>query len=409
MDLEAEELQIARQRSAQVFRFLEAFNQLRNPVRRQIREQPWVLWLRQLPDHPSIRRSEIKDEAFDEEAESELNGTGARSTQDFVLGVSRPQLTSSPSPPSELLDWLVDGWGNPAGNAEVKPHLEVTDAQRGTAIVRFEDDPERPRLLGDWQLVREEWARSEKPARAAMGVFERLYELHAEMERESERVELVLGDGILNWRRPEGGIHHPIILQRLQLEFEPEIPAFNLRETERPVELYSALFRSISEVDGRVVGNLRDEVERAGYHPLAEDSTSAFLQRLAVQLSPRGEFTGEGEPQGEEDYPRIGRDPVIFLRKRMLGFATAIEAILDDLPTREDLSPSLLRVVGIETSPPNEAKAPGSTVAIQEDEQILFTKPANSEQWQIARRLEDHGSVLVQGPPGTGKTHTIPN
>ena len=40
---------------------------------------------------------------------------------------------------------------------------------------------------------------------------------------------------------------------------------------------------------------------------------------------------------------------------------------------------------------------------------ILFSKPANQEQLQIARRLRETDSVLVQGPPGTGKTHTVAN
>ncbi|MDQ2801261.1 MAG: ATP-binding protein [Pseudomonadota bacterium] len=44
-------------------------------------------------------------------------------------------------------------------------------------------------------------------------------------------------------------------------------------------------------------------------------------------------------------------------------------------------------------------------------EWLFFPLPANEEQEEIARRLEQeevHG-VVVQGPPGTGKTHTIAN
>ena len=37
---------------------------------------------------------------------------------------------------------------------------------------------------------------------------------------------------------------------------------------------------------------------------------------------------------------------------------------------------------------------------------ILFSKPANAEQYEIAARLVRSKAVLVQGPPGTGKTHT---
>src|SRR5438874_1258726 len=40
---------------------------------------------------------------------------------------------------------------------------------------------------------------------------------------------------------------------------------------------------------------------------------------------------------------------------------------------------------------------------------ILFSKPVNTEQYEIAARLAKSKAVLVQGPPGTGKTHTIAN
>jgi superfamily II DNA or RNA helicase len=40
---------------------------------------------------------------------------------------------------------------------------------------------------------------------------------------------------------------------------------------------------------------------------------------------------------------------------------------------------------------------------------ILFSKPANREQYEIAARLAKGKAVIVQGPPGTGKTHTIAN
>jgi primosomal protein N' len=43
------------------------------------------------------------------------------------------------------------------------------------------------------------------------------------------------------------------------------------------------------------------------------------------------------------------------------------------------------------------------------DPDILFSKPANAEQYEIAARLTKAKAVLVQGPPGKGKTHTIAN
>ncbi len=189
--------------------------------------------------------------------------------------------------------------------------------------------------------------RNERPARAAGRVFEALYELYGRTEREAERVELVLGDGILAWRRPEGGVYHPVLLQRLQMTFDPATPEFRITETEHPVELYSALFQSMPDVDGRSIGRCRDELEHGNYHPLSDRDTAGFLKRLVVQLSSRGDFQDSGAPEGEKDDPRIGRSPLIFLRSRTLGFAAAIEAILEDLRSREDLPWSLLNVVGL--------------------------------------------------------------
>src|SRR5216683_3188289 len=242
-----------------------------------------------------------------------------------------------------------------------------------------------------------------------MKIFETFYALYGRIDREAERVELILGDGILSWRRTEGGIFHPILLQRLQLQFDASVPEFTLSEADHPVELYSALFQSISDVDGRAIGRCREELDEGGFHPLINGSTSGFLKRLVVQLSPRGEFFEDQAPNKEANDPCIGRDPVLFLRARNLGFAAAIEGILVDLRTREDLPWSLLNIVGEESPISEVGNANSLANTIHTDGEVLLSKPANPEQIRIAQQLEEHGGVLVQGPPGTGKTHTIGN
>ena len=53
-DERQERKEIARNRIRQIFRFLKDFNGLRNPIKRQISEQPWVLWIHDLPTHPCL-------------------------------------------------------------------------------------------------------------------------------------------------------------------------------------------------------------------------------------------------------------------------------------------------------------------------------------------------------------------
>jgi very-short-patch-repair endonuclease len=406
--MDAEKLRVSREKLTRVFRYLEALNQHRNPAKRQIREQLWSLRLRDLPVHSSIQRGEVKTTAA--KAKKPNEETTDNGSANYVLKVQRPRLTRPPEPPEEIAAWLGAGWDDPSSEVLLEETREEPGESAGAGILRFTDDPRRLASLENWKLLREEWAQKEKPARAAMKLFETLYALHGRIDREGERVELILGDGILSWRRAEGAIYHPVLLQRLQLQFDASVPEFTLSEADHPVELYSALFQSMNDVDGRAIGRCREELEQEGFHPMMNGSTSAFLKRLVIQLSPRGEFREDSAPEAAASDPHIGREPVFFLRARNLGFAAAIEGILADLRTREDLPWSLLNIVGEELPISDAAVAEeSSTGSMEADGEVLLSKPANPEQIGIAKQLEEHGGVLVQGPPGTGKTHTIGN
>jgi very-short-patch-repair endonuclease len=406
--MNAEKLRAAREKLTRVFRYLEALNQHRNPAKRQIQEQPWSFWIRNLPEHSSIQRGAAKPSSLKSKQE---NGHGANEGgANYVLKVQRPRLTRAPELPEEIASWLEDDWDDPSKDFTLKQGLQRARESAEPSVVKFADDPVRTASLERWKILRNEWVKTEKPARAAMQMFETLYSLYGRIDREAERVELVVGDGILSWHRADGGIYHPILLQRLQLHFDASVPEFTLSEADYPVELYSALFQAMNDVDGRAIGRCREELEQEGFHPLSNGATSGFLKRLIVQLSPRGEFLEDRAPETEANDPCIGRDPVLFLRGRTLGFAAAIEGILTDLRTREDLPWSLLNIVGEESPIPEAAGGnPRASASMQAGGQVLLSKPANPEQIRIAQQLEEHGGVLVQGPPGTGKTHTIGN
>ncbi len=406
--MDADSLRIGRDRLLRVFRFLEALNQHRNPAARQIREQLWTLWADNLPDHPAIQlgRPHVENKAKEPVAGKEQD------EESFILKVSRPKLTRPPDPGSELKAWLESGWDDPFRNPSVRNSKNEAGPEGKTILVKFDDDPNRVSNWNQWNAKHEEWSRNERPARLAMKVFEDFYQLYGRVEREGERVELVLGDGLLSWRRPEGGVFHPVLLQRLQLTFDPAIPRFTIAETERPTELYSALFQSMTDVDGRAIGRSMEELEHGNYQPMGDDSTSGFLKKLVIQLSSRGEYVEASALEGEKDDPRIARRPVFFLRARTLGFAACIEGILQDIREHEELSWPLLNIVGIET--PKEAIMDAAEPGIpsqtaSESADVLLSKEANPEQIRIAQQTDSSAGTLVQGPPGTGKTHTIGN
>jgi len=93
---DAKSQQQGRERIARVFRYLKALNEHRNPAKRDLSEQPWTLWFRSLPDHPSIERHV-------------LNGRTRRKT----TSSSRWAGPRSPRPRSRRLpvaEWLAGDW-----------------------------------------------------------------------------------------------------------------------------------------------------------------------------------------------------------------------------------------------------------------------------------------------------------
>ena len=406
---DSQEANSIRDKILQVFGYLKALNEHRNPAKRQLREHAWTFWLDDLPDHPAVQRMLIRKPVSDDSSAS-----ASERDAGVVLRVRRAKITQCPTPPESLREWLHGGWEKPE-NDEVRwiESLNETDDEGETVIIRFDDDEQRQIEKSDWVAIRDQWRTNELPARRAMRVFEQLYELHGRIERDSERLDLVVGDGLLSWQRPDGDIYHPLLIQRVQLVFEPKIPEFTIVDADFELELYSSLFESISDVDPKALGKCRAELVDTVFHPLDEDA-SAYLKRLALTLSSKGEMIGSRRPAPLQEHPVIGSSPVLFLRSRSRGLTSAIEQTIRRIGQRDDFCDALKRIVGgkerhVENEVVSHAEREDRVRSLASEASILFGKKSNAEQMKIAQRLDQHGAVLVQGPPGTGKSHTIAN
>src|SRR4029077_16417473 len=123
--MDSDKLRIARDKLTRVFRYLEALNQHRNPAKRQLREQPWSLWLHALPNHPSIKRGAAKTTPIRAKSKEEQSGETDR--EEFVLKVQRPVLTRPPEPPEEIASWLESGWDDPSEEILVQQSHDESD------------------------------------------------------------------------------------------------------------------------------------------------------------------------------------------------------------------------------------------------------------------------------------------
>jgi len=402
-----ETLRPARERLTQLFEFLKAYSDLRYPPVRDVDEQPGVIWLDQLPAHPAV---ELFRDTPKIEAEFEDN--------DIVLSLRRPTTTPCPEPPALLSEWLTPGWNDFSSQAEAQSSRTLTTGAGVPTVEHFHADPQRPTALRQWQEKRSQWQANEQSARKALALFETAYTWYGAQEREGERIELLLADGLLSCPGEHGQFRHPILLQKLELEFYPEKtqPEFVFRKRELAPELYLEFLQALPKADARQIARCTDELKKAEFAPLGDDETSDFFRRLIQGLYPsHGVFLSENSPTpgatlSTEQVPSIQRQPVILMRERRTGPENIFDLVLEDIAARTDFPSSLLQILGLETLAPEPAAiTPESPTIGNEDEDILLSKPANREQLEIAKQLARRDCVLVQGPPGTGKTHTIAN
>ena len=392
------DIEVMRGRIRQVFSFLRVLIQQRFPAPRQIREQPFCMPLRDFPSHENIKYVPAAEE------------------EDPILFVQRPKLYACPTPPQEVQRWLLNGWANPRNEPSTFQQLPMHgETGEESAYELFDSSSTRLVFYNKWLDQRRIWAEERIRAESVQALFEKLYELYVLIEKEAGQLELLVGDGLLNWRIQTGGIHHPLLLKRVILKFDDRLPAFMLYNSDRPVELYSSLLLAIDGADLKLVQKRSEELEAAQYHPLAEEDTRTFLKALVQSLSPKeGQFL-EMPGDSERSFPRVWREPYLFVRKRNTSYGLSVEQILKHLDNATEFSQPLAAIVGAHGKLGQERRTEKSKIAYNEgfreddESSVLLAKPANKAQIRIIKRLEKTGRVHVQGPPGTGKTHTIGN
>lgn len=242
----SEDLRIAaKQKLIQVFTYLQALHQLKQPIIKHISGQLWSQSLADLPVHSNVTCDFTEGISPSERIDEEM--------PEVLLRVKRPDRTACPKPPELLQRWLKPDWEKihtrPERLESMDSYREAADSGEYEAYVeRFDQDEERVRLWENWTQEREAWQEREWPVRRTIKLFEDLYMLYSWIERERDAVELMIGDGILHWELTPETIHHPVLLQRIELVFDPEGPEFTVIASEAAPEFHGSLFRDVPEV-----------------------------------------------------------------------------------------------------------------------------------------------------------------
>ncbi len=394
------------EKAVSLFEFIRELNKLKQKLVLNMREHPLCRTLSELPPDPEHIRILHRDRV--EEDTADLN--------QVLLSVRKPRFEGCPQPEAALEGWLVEGWDSWENEVQTHACLARTGARQEDEVLEwFSDSPQRLDALDRWQARRAEWAERQRLLAQTMELFTDLYKRYFELERDPETLELIVANGVL-LDKQDPDIRHPVLTKRVKLRFDPDENTIYVEEVDGQSELYSVVFQTMDDVNLTAINQLQDELRKHDYHPLDRNETPGFLKVLVHQLSSDSVFSAEGIPG---DWKKQGRllmvaEPCLILRRRLDGTPKAIERIISHIQDTGFVPAPICDIVsGGRTEVPEDQSR--QTIDRQlaavggEDPDIFLSKEANSEQLQIAKRIDRYNAVLVQGPPGTGKTHTIAN
>jgi hypothetical protein len=136
----------------------------------------------------------------------------------ILVDCREPALWRRPGCTANGETWLKPGWQAVDAEPEVLALQNIPDKKSGSITVRFSDDSARVTAFQEWMVLRAKWAEAERPAVVALRIFERVHALWTARQREGDRVELALADGML-WVSDQF-IRRPVLSQRVSLAFD---------------------------------------------------------------------------------------------------------------------------------------------------------------------------------------------
>lgn len=393
-----------------LYKFIRDLCALKSHIITDIENQNWTYFIKDIPvDQENIKlfyRDRIEEEVI---------------SDDTILEVKKPEFQQCPMPPDEIVNWLIHGWEkyrNTAGYKETLTGESVPEAATVTITPKeehFKDSNDREGQYNEWIVLRNDWAEKQRKIDKIRIFFNQLYQIHTDLERDSETLELMVGNGIIK-DKSDTQINHPILLKRVKITFDAERNIIYVKDTDTEAELYTMLLQEIVNINHEVIKQFTDELHESDYHPLDRQEAYKYLKHLIRRLCAEGRYN---EPDQETVFGATDRliltiNPVLFMRKRVDGSLKAVTEIINHIEKTGHIPSHIIDLVApgtVDIPKDNHEPSIDEQLAASsgEDPEILLPKEANREQLEIAQRIEKYNAVLVQGPPGTGKTHTIAN
>ena len=379
-----------------LFNYISEISKNLKNTKTNIAEEKWFDFLENFPKHKDII-FEYKnlDEKYFEKEEGKL------------LEIRKPNFLKPLYIDEYLLEWIEGDWKDYRAALGVNEKIFVENTENGSGEI-VDITPEIEGKIQEELEKRELWVEKQLAIEEARNFFDTLYIKYLELNKETETLELVIGNGIV--RIKEQNVYYPVLLKKIKIDFNAKDNILILsdphsNESFFPV-LYTNFLNEINDIHLENVFELEKEIKDRNLHPLNRKETADFFKKFVHSLTNRGFFIEDGDIEDLKEYGDIfiEDNPLIFIRKKETGIVKAIENITEKIENSGEIPAHLYELVGVASEEENE-----NTEKDFREEEILFVKDANTEQVNIAKQIEKNNAVVVQGPPGTGKTHTIAN
>lgn len=393
-------------------RYLKEFVLCRTTVVREIDRYESVLWFSDMPQEPDCQSGAWSDD---------------RELDDAWLEVKKQKFEPAPGLPDIVRPWVEEQAFKeaspeipPLSESIYVPDREVELAEDESAPLIEQSlaaHPEVRAAYEDYRLGWKSWSKEYRRRQAIQEIYAELFRLRAQLLKQGEIFEVVLGLGLLSWRAGTT-IRRHVVVGSVELKFEadkgvirvePAGEGARLRIEHEMLEADSRPARSDYEVFEEQLKEIGDEVwDKA--------QLDEALRTWAHALSSDAEYSLKLDPQD-----RAGGDPVVsfapalILRRRPhTGMQRVYDDLIDQLSGDSPAVPKgwlgLVKNTGFGKSPDTGRKQndapPPDLCPVSE---LYFPLPSNREQKRIVEALNAQRGVLVQGPPGTGKSQTIAN
>lgn len=342
----------------------------------------------------------------------------------YWLEVKRPDFDSFPVMPAEIADW-IGNWGGqtPEYPPKVRKYyrnsnelwqdkqvdLSVPPAA-GLSGERFDEQPERVQLWTKW-LKKEwlPWAQDNLERFSAIETYEQFYHIFNKLDRNEEQFEFIASNAVLYWRFDSMEIRHPLITQRMELEYLPEQGIFNIVAKSSLPRLEYDMLYDLTGIDLQKIFMLEQKIFEQPVDlrdlEFLEDFCTEFAQIIGYDCTVSGEKITQATSVTSQ--PCIYyNEPVLFLRRQDgRKWRGELEGVVEAIDTGTSL-PEVFSPYYMNTQGGEDVSGRNWKDNLTEPFFPWEEEPVHKD---ILRRVASNPLTVVQAPPKSSKEKLIAN